>query len=366
MGAYQARVLATSADFELVGVCDAVPAKAAELGTALAVPHAASLEELLERTRPEVVAICSHNTSHAPLTLTAAAFPSVRGIYCEKPMATTLRDGRAMVEACRSRGVVLAINHQRRLGRDLSAMKDAIDSGALGTVRSMRLQSPGDLLSDGTHAIDSVLFLLGDQTPEWVFGALHRVPPSEQTASASDVSGTEIAGHRFGHVVESGAVAVLQFSKGPRVELFAGDLVERRRAYQDYEIVGDRARLWRTGDRAAPNVFIADREGGTHVVDDREYPLQPWPAAAGGRGLWRPLLETNEPLLGSIEVGYRALAESLRTGAPHPLRGELALAGLEVLMAIYESARRHRRVSLPLAQEDFPLELMIASGELPA
>jgi UDP-N-acetyl-2-amino-2-deoxyglucuronate dehydrogenase len=366
MGASQARILAESGDFTLVGVCDAVAEKAATLGAAHGVPHSSALGPLLEHTHPDVVVICSHNTSHAPLTLEAANFSGVRGIYCEKPMATNLREGRAMVATCRERGVVLAINHQRRLGRDLAAMKAAMDAGAIGTVRSLRLQSPGDLLSDGTHAIDSLLFLLGDRAPESIFGSLHRVPPSEQPPPPADAGGLEKPGWRFGHVVESGAVAVLQFPKGPRVELFAGDLVERRRAYQDYEVVGDRGRLWRTGDRTTPNVFICDADGGTHEVDDRAYPLQPWPAPGGGRGSWRPLLEANEPLLGLIDAGFRALAHSLRTGQPHPLRGELALAGLEVLMAIYESARLHRRVSLPLAQEQFPLELMIATGELPA
>jgi hypothetical protein len=44
----------------------------------------------------------------------------------------------------------------------------------------------------------------------------------------------------------------------------------------------------------------------------------------------------------------------------HPLSAEKALKGFEVVMAVYESARLHKRIRLPLEQEKFPLELMMA------
>ena len=65
-----------------------------------------------------------------------------------------------------------------------------------------------------------------------------------------------------------------------------------------------------------------------------------------------------------MAAAYTLFAATLAEGAPHPMGGEYALRDLEVLMAVYESARLHRRLSLPLAQERHPLELMIEAGEV--
>ena len=46
------------------------------------------------------------------------------------------------------------------------------------------------------------------------------------------------------------------------------------------------------------------------------------------------------------------------------MSGENALRGFEVIMAIYESARLHKKITLPLQQDRFPLELMVAEGKM--
>ncbi|MGH8017531.1 MAG: hypothetical protein ACREIA_04465 [Opitutaceae bacterium] len=58
---------------------------------------------------------------------------------------------------------------------------------------------------------------------------------------------------------------------------------------------------------------------------------------------------------------YDAFAKLVRGERDtHPLGVDSALATHEILMAIYESARLHERVHLPLAQESFPLDLILA------
>jgi len=52
----------------------------------------------------------------------------------------------------------------------------------------------------------------------------------------------------------------------------------------------------------------------------------------------------------------------VREGVPHPMSGQAALRGLQVLMGIYESARTRRPVRFPIRQKVFPLELMMQSG----
>lgn len=322
MGQHQAKILAGISEFQLTAVADINPANAQAAAAIAAAKPYSDFHEMLVEQRPDAVAICTPNDSHAAYTLTAAQFPGVRGIYCEKPMATNLADARAMVAACRERKIPLVINHQRRIGADLTEARRLIQEGILGPIALIRGQCAGDLLSDGTHLMDSMMFLAGEEPIEWVLGQIHRVGDAR----------------RFGHVVESGALAVVHFASGLRGELLCGDIRDPNSPYHDLQIFGASGRLWRRGDKW-PNLF-----------------LQP---ARDGRWQSVPMAEPKES---AIHDGYRRFAEAIRDGPPHPMNGEIALRGFEALMAIYESARLHRKITLPLQQDRFPLELMIEEG----
>lgn len=358
MGASQANLLAKNSDFALGGVQDIHAPSAESLGAAHEVPSFVDLTTALQTIQPEVVVICSHNTSHAPLTMAALDF-GVKAVYCEKPMAIHLGDARRMVQRARETGAVLAINHQRRLLPDLLAMRDCLASGQLGRVRWIRTHNQGDLLTDGTHAIDSLLFLLEDQRPLWVMGQFHRdYEALTRPNQHGQVSAPE--GKRYGHAVESGAMAIIGFPQGVRAECFFGDLVPPGAAYQDYWVEGEHGRIWRPGDfQDQPNCFIEDGNPGTHRVAMDVWMYRPQPVAEGQVGTWRPLLHASGDFMDGIELGYRLLAASLRTGCEHPLSGEKALLGMELMMAIFESARLRRKIDLPLVQERHPLEIML-------
>jgi len=51
--------------------------------------------------------------SHAKLVMDAAR-AGVKGILCEKPLATNLPDAEEMIRICQEKGVKLAVNHMRR------------------------------------------------------------------------------------------------------------------------------------------------------------------------------------------------------------------------------------------------------------
>ena len=65
-----------------------------------------------------------------------------------------------------------------------------------------------------------------------------------------------------------------------------------------------------------------------------------------------------------IRDAYHAFARTVCEGADHPLSGENALRGFQVVMGIYESARLRTKVELPLKQSRFPLEMMIDAGQI--
>jgi len=291
---------------------------------------------MLETQRPDIVVIVTPCATHAALTFQAAA-GGVRGVYCEKPMATCLGDGRAMVETCRARNVALAVNHQRRMSAPIRRMRELIEAGAIGEPEVYRGSCGGDLLSDATHLVDTIRSLNSDAPVRWVFGQIHREIGPEVARDPKHVQ-LASAGFRYGHAVETGAVAVLEFATGVRVELFCGDLRLPQREYGDYEVVGTKGRLWRAGDAADPPLLIQDERSG-----------------------WRPV-EALSAQGEQDETGracYGQFARMVCRGAEHPLNANSALQDLEVIMAIFESARLRCRLELPLAQDRFPLDILI-------
>jgi hypothetical protein len=63
----------------------------------------------------DIISICTPPETHCEIVYHIA--PYVEGIYCEKPIATTLKDADKMIKTCHDYGVVLQINHQRLWNR---------------------------------------------------------------------------------------------------------------------------------------------------------------------------------------------------------------------------------------------------------
>lgn len=295
------------------------------------------LGALLTADKPDVMVIATNNVTHAPLTIQAAR-AGVRGIYCEKPMAANYGDALDMVAACQASGTVLVVNHQRRLQPVFQTMRRLIAGGAIGQIELIRGSCAGDLLSDGTHTVDTVRHLLGDAPAHWVVGQLMRFPvdASLPRGMGYDVSG----GYRYGHPVEDGTMAVVEFEGGVRAEIFTGRLQPRGRRYQDYEVVGSDGRLRRAGDGADPALLIQTD------------------------GAWRAAELDDVPGEDPIAHSLSLFARTIHHGEPHPMSGETGLRDQEIVMAIYESARRRARVDLPLDERRFPLEVLLAEGAL--
>ncbi|MCL2741850.1 MAG: Gfo/Idh/MocA family oxidoreductase [Oscillospiraceae bacterium] len=310
----------------------------------------ADYSEMLAKERPDVVVIGTHNSLHAPMTLEACGQAGVKGIYCEKPMAVSMGEARSMLDACASKGISLFVGHQRRKVAVYRTMKKVMDSGALGQVYLIRGVCSGDVLSDGSHTFDSIRFFCDDRRPEWCLGQVYR---ADYPAS----SDYKAPGYRYGHMVEDGSMAVVEFEGGMRAETFMGgmrrqgwDLPYPGWAYQDIEIIGTKGRLWRGGDLTKIPIQVFDQGGGY-----RELPVDP------------EFLPKAEPEGGDLHGAHRGdmvrifdeFYRMVAFGEGSSLSGENVLGTLELVMAVYESARINDRVTFPLAQDKYPLELMV-------
>lgn len=95
-----------------------------------------SYQAMLEDPQIEVVSVCTANSFHAEISI--AALNAGKHVLCEKPMATTLADCQAMVEAAEKNGRLLMIDQNQRLAQAHVEAKRLIDAGTIGDVLSFR------------------------------------------------------------------------------------------------------------------------------------------------------------------------------------------------------------------------------------
>ena len=101
----------------------------------------ADYAEALARDDIDAVVICAENVRHAALTIAAAE--AGKHVLCEKPLATTVEDARAMIDACANAGVKLQVAFPVRFHAATVAFRDAIRAGQVGTPLAVIARNPG-------------------------------------------------------------------------------------------------------------------------------------------------------------------------------------------------------------------------------
>jgi predicted dehydrogenase len=91
---------------------------------------AATYEEILNDKSIEAVINTTPNAAHLETTRAAAA--AGKHVFLDKPIANTIADARALTEACRKAGVVLALGYQRRREQHFRWVRRQIDEGVFG------------------------------------------------------------------------------------------------------------------------------------------------------------------------------------------------------------------------------------------
>jgi predicted dehydrogenase len=120
------------------------------------VPFAcADFRELFAATRPQVVSIATPPEVRLKV-IEAAIEHGARAIWCEKPLATTVTEGEAIVSLCKRAGVTLAVNYLRRWEPGCRAAQKLLRSGELGKVQRIAGAYVRGLDNNGGHLIDLI------------------------------------------------------------------------------------------------------------------------------------------------------------------------------------------------------------------
>ena len=147
--------------FELVGGADPDPARRAEFERFSGKPAFAEIEQLMNATRPNVVAVAVPTPFHAEAVHTVFPFnPSL--IVLEKPIAGSFDESAALCGAAEERGITLYVNYMRSISPALLKVGQQIASGRFGAFRRGTISYWRGLLTNASHYINLLLGYLGD------------------------------------------------------------------------------------------------------------------------------------------------------------------------------------------------------------
>ncbi|MDH7601294.1 MAG: Gfo/Idh/MocA family oxidoreductase [Armatimonadota bacterium] len=180
-GTSLADAAARSEKLALIACWDIVQENAAALAQKYGLRQCATLDELLSLPDVEGVVVASPNNAHRENAVAAAS--AGKHVFVDKPIANTMEDAWAIVDATSEAGVVLAVGHNTRRSPGHRKMKELVDMGAVGTPvtveanfshsggmtlkpnqwRYTREGCPAlPLMQLGVHFADTIQYLLGD------------------------------------------------------------------------------------------------------------------------------------------------------------------------------------------------------------
>lgn len=319
-GRSHARGYAASPDVEIVACADSVEDARNALAEQFDVPNTyENYQEMLDTESLDFVSVCTWIALHKDMVI-AAANSGIKAIHCEKPMAPTWGDAKALYQACVDNDVVITFCHQRRFGAQFIKAKRLANEGAIGELRRLEAACP-NLLDWGTHWFDMFFFYNNDEPIDWVIGQI------------------DVADERtvFGTQVETSGISWLRWKNGVEGLLATGG----------------------TGLSGFANRLI-----GTEGIIDVGGGGAPIRILREGSEWEQPELSGLAPERDATTLSVLDLVHCIKTGREPELSGRKALQATELIFATYESSRRRAKIHLPLTTEDSALLTMVANGEI--
>ncbi len=306
--AHGGAISALSDELELYGV-DLSPENLVAFGDRFSLSEErlfASSDALYASFTPDIVAICTWPKLHAPMAMEAME-RGVKGIVIEKPIALDAGEIQMLLNKAAESGTHISVAHQRVYDPYYQSCKRVARSGVLGkplTVNA-RVGDNWDVLSWTTHWFAMANYLF-DSAPEYVLAGM-------------DVSDKRI----YQQAVENASIVFAEYPDQHSAQFLTGPL-----SGASFSIRGPEGMLLREGNELL-------------VLTAKGVERQPLPSGTDG------FQELYRELLAEMQGGRESLCSLQRCAS-----------ATEMAYAAQESARSARKVSLPLALDYAPLELM--------
>jgi UDP-N-acetyl-2-amino-2-deoxyglucuronate dehydrogenase len=319
---------AHSDDFELVGVCDSDPGRKTEAASQHGVHGYTTMRELLRDSDADVIVLATPSGLHARQAIEAAQ--AGRHVVTEKPMATRWEDGRRMVEAFDLAGQRLFVVKQNRTNATLQMLKRATERHRFGRIFMIAVNvfwtrpqeyydsegwrgkwefDGGALMNQASHYVDLL---------DWIGGPVESVQAYTGTLARNiEVEDTGVAGIKW----RSGALGTLAVTMLTYPKNFEGSIT----------VLGEKGTV-RIGGVALNQILHWEFD--TPEPDDEK--------VHGSSYATHSIYGYGHSLY------YENIIGVLRGKSEPDTDGREGLRSLELLTAMYISARDGRRVSLPL------------------
>lgn len=305
-------------EVELVAVCDLNKERLDKCGKRWNIPSLyQDYRQMLANGRLDILSVCTWDSTHLEIVKEAVK-SGVRAIFCEKPIADSLKNADEMIKLCNKKKVILQIDHQRRFDKFHQEIRSFLQDGKLGRIQQVNFYYTAGIANTGSHMFDLLRFFFGDV--EWV----QSVYSQNKSSNPNDPN---IDG-------------IMKFRNGTFCAIQACDVQE----FLIFEMncIGTKGRL---------NI--------THSGFDVEfYEVRESEIFSGYKEIFKSdfSIDKNAPREFMVSA-VRHLIECLKEGQKPICSGEDGRASLELVCAFHESARADgNKISLPLMDSEVKIE----------
>jgi predicted dehydrogenase len=260
--------------------------------------------EMIRKEDPDMVAVCTRGHLHAEMA-TRSAEEGVKLIFCEKAIACSMEEADGILKAVQENGALFNSGVLRRFDLRYHRARDLIRQGEIGEPKAAVHYASTNLLHGHVHSIDTLSFLLDDPKVESIWGELntidHRIPDNRldedpygifQLTFANGVAAASVPAGNWEFEVMGDAGSVRLYDNGTDIQLRKNEAGKARIA------------------KVAPVEPVAEHSATQYCLEDLVLAH-----------------EEGRPTLGRVEIAHHLT---------------------EVCLALAESHRQEKRISLPL------------------
>ena len=288
-------------------------------------------KEMLEKEKPKLVAIATESGKHAQIALDCLDYGA--NVIIEKPIALSLKDADAIINKAKEKGLVVCANHQNRFNKSIQKIRSSIEAGDFGRLfygtahirwnrgkdyytqapwRGTWAQDGGSLMNQCIHNIDLLRWMLGDDV-------------IEVTAYTDNLNHDYIEAEDLG-------IALVKFKNGAYGIIEGTTDIYPKNLEETLYLFGEKGTV-KAGGKSVNILEEWIFEGQEENAEKIKEEYSEMPKNIYGFG--------HTPL-------YKNVIEAINNNTKPLVDAEAGRRALELVLAIYKSAKEGRPVKLPL------------------
>jgi len=328
---YHAEAIKAQPNAKIVAVSDIVRESAGEFAAKYDCEVIDDWNKLITREDIDAVCVCTPTGLHAQQSIAAAK--AGKHILVEKTMATRVKDATKMIDVAGDHGVKLGVVYQKRTEEAPNRIKNAIEEGVFGrlifgdaSIKYWRNQAyydsaawrgtwehegGGSSITQGSHGIDLLLYMMGD---------VEKIYAKTDTVAHKDIE------------VEDIAIAILTYKNGAYGRLQTASATNPGQG-NVFDINGT----------LGTALLVEDKITSWAVSDSKETLAKETITEVKGKAGTAASSATEFPVEGHI-IQVKNFIAAVRSGEELICSGEEGRRSLQLIAALYESARRGEEV----------------------